>query len=224
MHMTQPPIVASMSLAERYSVARRALSKADPVMAQLIAEHPDFDPRAFLAQLPKMDAFGTLLFQIIGQQLSVVATRAILTRLESLFGGRLPTPRELIDVGAEQVHAAGLSKRKVETMRALAQAFVDGDLEDDTLALTSDAEIEAKLTAIPGIGPWTVNGFLLIALDRPDAFPPEISLYGVRLSACMASTTFRANRSCYAWRNAGGRIAASPRPICLIPNSDRSSG
>ena len=169
--MTQPSTVPNTRLAERYAAARSALSKADPVMAQLIEEHPDFDPRAFLAQLPKMDAFGTLLFQIIGQQLSVFATRAILSRLEALFGGRLPTPRELIDIGAEQVHAAGLSQRKVETMRALAQAFVDGDLEDDTLALTSDAEIEAKLTAIPGIGPWTVNGFLLIALDRPDVFP-----------------------------------------------------
>ena len=56
-------------------------------------------------------------------------------------------------------------------MRALAQAFVDGDLDDDTLAASSDAAIAAKLTAIPGIGPWTVNGFLLISLDRPDAFP-----------------------------------------------------
>src|ERR1700730_4424992 len=171
MRMTRPSTVPNTGLAARYAAARSALSKADPVMAQLIEEHPDFDPRAFLAQLPKMDAFGTLLFQIIGQQLSVFATRAILSLLEALFGGRLPTPRELIDIGAEQVHAAGLSQRKVETMRALAQAFVDGDLEDDTLALTSDAEIEAKLTAIPGIGPWTVNGFLLIALDRPDVFP-----------------------------------------------------
>jgi DNA-3-methyladenine glycosylase II len=156
---------------ERYSAARSALSKADPVMARLIQEQPDFDPRAFLAQLPKMDAFGTLLFQIIGQQLSVASTRAILNRLESLFGGRLPTPRELLDVDAERVHAAGLSRRKVATMRALAQAFVDGDLDDDALAVSSDAEIAAKLTAIPGVGPWTVNGFLLIALDRPDAFP-----------------------------------------------------
>jgi 3-methyladenine DNA glycosylase/8-oxoguanine DNA glycosylase len=101
--MTQPSTVPNTGLAERYSAARSALSKADPVMAQLIEEHPDFDPRAFLAQLPKMDAFGTLLFQIIGQQLSVVSTRAILNRLEALFGGRLPTPRELIDIGAEQV-------------------------------------------------------------------------------------------------------------------------
>ncbi len=169
--MTQSSTVANTSLAARYSAARSALSNADPVMERLIEDHPDFDPRAFLAQLPKMDAFGTLLFQIIGQQLSVVATRAILNRLESLFGGRLPTPRELLDIDAARVHAAGLSKRKVETMRALAQAFVNGDLDDDTLAVTSDAEIEAKLTAIPGIGPWTVNGFLLIALDRPDVFP-----------------------------------------------------
>ena len=59
----------------------------------------------------------------------------------------------------------------MEIVRPLAQAFVNGDLDDDTLAVTSDAEIEAKLSAIPGIGPWTVNGFLLIALDRPDVFP-----------------------------------------------------
>src|SRR6266568_2874332 len=169
--MTQPSTVSNATLGERYSAARSALSTADPVMALLIQERPDFDPRAFLAQLPKMDAFGTVLFQIIGQQLSVIATRAILNRLESLFGGRLPTPREFLDSDPERVHAAGLSKRKVETMRALAQAFVSGDLDDDTLAVTSDAEIEAKLTAIPGIGPWTVNGFLLIALDRPDVFP-----------------------------------------------------
>ena len=90
--MTQPSTLATSGLAERYAAARTALSAADPVMARLIQEHPDFDPRAFLAQLPKMDAFGTLLFHIIGQQLSVAATRAILSRLESLFGGRLPTP------------------------------------------------------------------------------------------------------------------------------------
>ena len=193
--MTQPSTVTNTTLGERYSAALSALSNTDPVMALLIQVHPDFDPRAFLAQLPKMDAFGTLLFQIIGQQLSVVATRAILNRLESLFGGRLPSPREFLEVEAERVHAAGLSKRKVATMRALAQAFVDGDLDDDALAVTSDSEIEAKLTAIPGIGTWTVNGFLLIALDRPDAFPAGDLALGRAVKRSMISTTFRANRS-----------------------------
>ena len=167
--MTQP--ITAARLSERYGAARSVLSKADPVMAKLIEDQPDFDPRAFLAQLPKMDAFGELLFQIIGQQLSVSATRAILNRMESLFSGRLPTPRELLDIGRERVHAAGLSNRKVETMRTLAQMFVDGRLDDDSIALSSDADIAAKLTAVPGIGRWTVNGFLLIALDRPDVFP-----------------------------------------------------
>src|SRR5438132_12164281 len=103
--MTQSSTVANTSLAARYSAAHSALSTADPVMARLIDDHPDFDPRAFLAQLPKMDAFGTLLFQIIGQQLSVVATRPTLNRLESLFGGRLPTPRELLAIDAAPLQA-----------------------------------------------------------------------------------------------------------------------
>ena len=222
--MTQPSTVSNATLGERYSAARSALSTADPVMALLIQEHPDFDPRAFLAQLPKMDAFGTVLFQIIGQQLSVAATRAILNRLESLFGGRLPTPRELVDVDAERVHAAGLSKRKVATMRALAQAFVDGDLGDDALAVTSDSEIEAKLTAIPGIGTWTVNGFLLIALDRPDAFPAGDLALRRAVKRLYGLDHLPSESELLSMGERCRPIAASPQPICLIPNSDRSSG
>jgi len=109
--MTQPEPVTPARLTQRYAAARSALSKADPVMAKLIDEQPGFDPRAFLAQLPKMDAFGELLFQIIGQQLSVAATRAILTRLEGLFGGRLPTPREFLDVDAPRVHDSEVCRR-----------------------------------------------------------------------------------------------------------------
>ena len=57
---------------------------------------PDFDPRAWMAQLPAMDLYGALLFQVTGQQLSVAATRTILARIEALFGGRLPAPAELL--------------------------------------------------------------------------------------------------------------------------------
>jgi DNA-3-methyladenine glycosylase II len=72
--------------------ARSTLRQADPVMARLIDERPAFDPRAWLAQLPSMDLYGALLFQITGQQLSVAATRRILSRIEQLFGDRLPAP------------------------------------------------------------------------------------------------------------------------------------
>ena len=76
--------------------ARSYLREADPVLAGLIADRPDFDPRAWLAQLPPMDLYGALLFQIAGQQLSVAATRRILDRIQDLFGGHLPAPNELL--------------------------------------------------------------------------------------------------------------------------------
>jgi DNA-3-methyladenine glycosylase II len=155
-------------MTDRYAAAREHLREADPVLARLIDKNPGFDPRAWMAQLPKMDAYGALLFQIVGQQLSVRSTRAILTRLEALFGGRLPEPQEILDADPEELRRVGMSRRKVETLRALAERFTSGELSDETLQQSSDEEIEAALTAIPGIGPWTVHGFLIIALDRPD--------------------------------------------------------
>jgi DNA-3-methyladenine glycosylase II len=155
-------------MTDRYAAARKHLRDSDPVLARLIDEHPDFDPRGWMAQLPKMDAFGALLFQIVGQQLSVRATRAILLRLEALFGGRIPEPAELLAADPEALRRAGMSRRKVGTVRALAERFTSGELSDRGFLQSSDEEIEAALTAIPGIGPWTVHGFLIIALDRPD--------------------------------------------------------
>jgi DNA-3-methyladenine glycosylase II len=61
--------------------------------------------------------------------------------------------------------------RLFETLRTLAERFIVDGLGEQTFLSSSDEEIEAKLTAIPGIGPWTVRGFLMIALDRPDVFP-----------------------------------------------------
>ena len=136
--------------------ARSYLRHADPVLARLIAERPDFDPRAWLAQLPPMDLFGALLFQVAGQQLSVAATRRILGRIEARFGGRLPAPAELLAVPPAELRAAGLSWRKVSTLRDLAERFSDGRLDQDVLSGQPDDELLAELTTIPGIGPWTV--------------------------------------------------------------------
>jgi DNA-3-methyladenine glycosylase II len=148
--------------------AREFLRKADPVLARLIDAHPDFQPRAWLDELPPLDAFGTLVFQVIGQQLSVRATRTILSRLEQHFGGRLPTPAELLAADPDVLRASGMSARKGATLRALAERFVDGRLSDNALAGMTDDEIETALTEVPGIGPWTAHGFLILALDRPD--------------------------------------------------------
>jgi DNA-3-methyladenine glycosylase II len=150
--------------------ARAFLRKADPVLGRVIDAHPDFRPRAWLDELPPMDAFGTLIFQVAGQQLSVAATRTIVSRIEEHFGGRLPSPAELLAADPQVLRASGLSGRKGETLRALAERFVDGRLSEELLSQMTDDEVEAVLTQVPGIGPWTAHGFLLVALDRPDVF------------------------------------------------------
>jgi DNA-3-methyladenine glycosylase II len=148
--------------------AREFLQNADPVLAPVIDAHPDFRPRAWIDELPGLDAFRTLIFQVTGQQLSVRATRTILSRLELSFGGQLPSPAELLAADPQVLREAGLSARKGATLRALAERFVDGRLSDDALARMTDDEIEAALTEVSGIGPWTAHGFLIFALDRPD--------------------------------------------------------
>src|SRR5262249_16971908 len=160
-----PMISADASWLEQ---ARSHLRDADPVLARLIDDRPDFDPRAWMDQLPPMDLFGALLFQVTGQQLSVSATRRTLARIAALFGGQPPAPAELLDVEAAQLRDAGLSWRKIGTLRELAARMSDGRLDPDALSRLPDDELMAELTAIPGIGPWTVQGALIIALGRED--------------------------------------------------------
>ena len=152
--------------------ARSHLRSADPVLARLIDDRPAFDPRAWIAQLPPMDLYGALLFQVTGQQLSVAATRRTLARIEALFGGHLPAPAELLGVDPGKLREAGLSWRKIGTLRDLAERLTDGRLNQDALSKLPDDEVIAELTTIPGIGPWTVQGALLIALGREDVVLP----------------------------------------------------
>jgi DNA-3-methyladenine glycosylase II len=165
-------VTEDASRAEWLQQARSYLRGADPVLARLIDQRPDFDPRAWLAQLPPMDLYGALLFQVAGQQLSVAATRRILARIEALFGGHLPSPAELLAVDPGQLREAGLSWRKISTLRDLAGRLSDGRLDPEVLSGLPDDEIIAELTAISGIGPWTVQGALLIALGREDVVLP----------------------------------------------------
>jgi DNA-3-methyladenine glycosylase II len=150
--------------------AREFLRSADPVLGKLIDARPDFRPRAWMDALPPLDGFGTLVFQVAGQQLSVASTRAIINHLEERFGGHMPSPAELLAADPQVLRDSGFSARKGQTLRALAERFVDGRLSDEALSRMSDDEVEATLTEVPGIGPWTARGFLLVALDRPDVY------------------------------------------------------
>jgi len=150
--------------------ARASLRKADPVLARIIDANPGFRPRAWMDELPPLDAFETLIFQVAGQQLSVASTRAIISHLQERFGGHMPSPAELLAADPKLLRESGFSVRKGQTLRALAERFVDGRLSEKAFSRMTDEEIEAALTDVPGIGPWTARGFLLVALDRPDVF------------------------------------------------------
>jgi DNA-3-methyladenine glycosylase II len=151
--------------------ARAHLREADPVLARII-DRETLDPRAWLDELPPMDIYGAALFQVTGQQLSVAATRRTIGRIKLLFDGHLPSPSELLAVEPIQLRAAGLSRRKIETLRELAERLSDGRLDEDALAVLPDDDFISALTAISGIGPWTAQGVLLVALRREDVVPP----------------------------------------------------
>jgi DNA-3-methyladenine glycosylase II len=179
-------------------------------MARLIDSDPGFDPRAWLRELPEMDAFGTLIFQIIGQQLSLAATRSILDRIVDLFDGRLLTltPAQLLAADPEDLRHAGLSPRKVFTLRALAERF-DGRLSLAKLRELPDEEVAARLTEVPGVAPWTAHGFLIIALGRQDVVLPG--------DLALRNAMERAYRLDHLPSPGGG--AGNRRSVAALPNA-----
>ena len=144
----------------------------DPVMAGLIEEFGgplsvEADSRGRPA-----DLYGALLRSITGQQLSVKAARAIYGRLTERFGGRAPTPEELLADDPEAMRAAaGLSRAKVASLRSLAEHVLAGELELARLDELPDEEVIRELVAVKGIGEWTAHMFLMFTLHRPDVLP-----------------------------------------------------
>jgi DNA-3-methyladenine glycosylase II len=144
------------------------LSK-DPVLARLIAEQGGPLPLEHDSRGRPSDVYGALVRAITGQQLSVKAAQAIYGRLIARFGGRTPTPAELLADDPEALRAAaGLSRAKVGSLRSLAEHVVDGELELDRLTQLDDGEVTRALVAVKGIGEWTAHMFLMFTLHRPD--------------------------------------------------------
>ncbi|HKF79327.1 MAG TPA: DNA-3-methyladenine glycosylase [Thermoleophilaceae bacterium] len=147
------------------------LRGADPVIARLIDVYGGPDGVLARRGRPPGDAYGALLRSIVGQQLSTKAARTIYERLTGLFDHRAPTPRELLEVDPERLREAGLSRAKVTYLRDLAEHVEDGELDLEHLAELPAEEVAAQLTAIKGLGPWSVDMFLIFHLGRPDILP-----------------------------------------------------
>jgi DNA-3-methyladenine glycosylase II len=147
--------------------ATEHLRAADPVLRALIDRIGPLDEEARRRGRPA-DPYGALLRAIVGQQLSTRAARTIYGRLLELFGGRVPTPAELLAVEPDTLRAAGLSRAKVAYLRDLAERVERHELELDRFAELPDDEVSAQLLAVKGLGRWTVDMFLIFHLRRPD--------------------------------------------------------
>jgi DNA-3-methyladenine glycosylase II len=147
------------------------LRAADPVLRGLIDEIGVDSLGDRRIGRPR-DHYGALVRTIVGQQLSTRAARAIYERLTQRFGGRAPTPEEIIADNPEELRTSvGLSHAKVRYLRSLAEHVLDGSLELGKLGRLPDAEVIAELTAISGIGLWSAHVFLMFHLQRPDILP-----------------------------------------------------
>jgi DNA-3-methyladenine glycosylase II len=144
------------------------LRAADPVLATVIDQigvDGLGDPRAGRPH----DHYGALVRSIVGQQLSTRAARAIYGRLTERFGGRTPTPAEVLADDPDELRvAAGLSHAKVRYLRSLAEHVLDGSLDLESLDSLPDDEVLAQLTAVKGIGMWSAQLYLMFHLQRPD--------------------------------------------------------
>jgi len=122
--------------------------------------------------------FESLLESILYQQLHGKAAATIHGRVRALFGGD-PTPQLLLDTPDERLRACGVSGNKIKAFKDLAAKTIDGTVPSHAaISKLSDAEIVERLTAVRGIGAWTVEMLLIFRLGRPDVFP--VTDYGVR--------------------------------------------
>ena len=159
---------ARRSAGEHDDLGVAHLRAVDPILRVVIDAAPP-DVLADRRAGRPADHYGALVRSIVGQQLSTKAARAIYGRLTDRFGGRAPTPAEVLADDPDELRAAaGLSRSKVSFLRSLAEHVLDGELELEQLDDLPDDEVIAELVAVKGLGVWSAHMFLMFHLQRPD--------------------------------------------------------
>jgi len=146
-----------------FSATIAELLAEDPVLARVVTEHgePPFWHRPA--------GFASLVLFILEQQVSLASAAAAYRRVLDRIGVMAPEP--LLATAAEELRADGVSRQKDRYLRALADAVATGELDLAALPTLDDDEVRRRLTALPGIGRWTADVYLLACLGRPDLWP-----------------------------------------------------
>ncbi len=155
----RPPALSQRTLAE----GLRFLTDQDPHLAQIVRR---YGPPPLWARAA---GFPTLVHIILEQQVSLASARAAFDRLR---GAAAPlTPERFLRLDHRRLHAIGFSRQKASYCQHLASAIVLGQLKLPTLTQMEDPQVRQELMRIKGIGSWTADIYLLMALRRPDIWP-----------------------------------------------------
>jgi len=145
------------------------LRGADPLLAAVIDRAGPFGLQ------PRTNPYASLIRTILFQQLAGPAARAIQKRWYGFYGidpdEGPPSPQQIIATSDEDFRASGVSRQKAGYLRDLALHVADGELDFAELPQLDDAEVQARLTAVKGLGEWSAHMFLMFHLGRPDVLP-----------------------------------------------------
>jgi DNA-3-methyladenine glycosylase II len=137
--------------------------REDPVMAEILDRHDPYTEADW-------SEFERLAISINNQQLSTASATAVRERFFEVLDGEV-TPESVLAADEEELHGAGLSRRKISYLRNAARAFQEDDYTREGMADLTEEEVIDRLTEITGVGEWTARMYLLFVLERPDVLP-----------------------------------------------------
>lgn len=139
--------------------------RKDPVLAPLLR-----DEKSLRQPIKSIPVY--LMSAIVSQQLSTRVAEVIWKRVLAIYGNQKPRLEEVLDTPDNVLRSAGLSASKLLYMKEVARYFVANPLTTAQAARLTDEELVSRLTAIKGVGEWTVHMLLMFGLARPDVFAP----------------------------------------------------
>lgn len=164
-----------MSIDNNLKKATAWLVKNDPILKPVILKYGNCTIK------PHGNHYAELIDSIISQQLSVKAAATIHGRVLDIFGGKVPTPEQLIRADTEKIRACGVSYAKIGYMKDLAEHIIDGRLDMKHISKLPNDELIDQLVAVKGIGEWSAHMFMIFCLGRLDVLP--VGDLGVRKAA-----------------------------------------
>ncbi len=154
-----------MDFSKQLLAAEAHLAKADPRLDFIIAKY------GHCTIAPHTNYYEELMSSIISQQLSVKAAETIWKRFIDLYGGKTPTPEQIIETDIETIRGVGASYAKANYIKDLALHILDGALDLAHIATLDNETVIAQLTAVKGIGEWSAHMFMIFSLGRLNVLP-----------------------------------------------------